>query len=114
MDKKTLEALRKSIEKWEKIVAGKGEDQGSSNCALCQLFMERGCRGCPVFFETGITACYDTPYDDWINHQKDEHFYGSKIMGYIIKCPECKRLAQEELEFLKSLLPKKKENNQEG
>ena len=38
MDKATREALLGSIEKWERIVAGTGEDRGTLNCPLCTKF----------------------------------------------------------------------------
>jgi len=103
MDKKTLKALKKSIRKWEKIVAGEGEDRGCDNCALCKLFAEYECAGCPVYVETGETSCQGTPFHEWARHHEEKHLTG--VLK--IKCPECKELAQKELEFLKSLLPEK-------
>jgi len=104
MKKETLEALEKSIEKWEKIVAGKGEDRGRDDCALCKLFRKESCVGCPVYAKTGHLGCRGTPYVRWVNHHDYKHFDESSEI-YEIECSECKRLAQEELEFLKSLLP---------
>lgn len=90
MTKKTLKALRGSIQKWEKIVEGTGVDQGVYNCPLCQLFYRLDCKGCPVFERTGYPFCDKTPYREW----EDD-------------CtPELKKLAQAEVDFLKSLLPK--------
>jgi len=113
MDKETLEALEKSIEKWEKIVAEKGKDLGSLNCALCGLFItkDRKCVGCPVYMNTGQRLCRETPYIDWLKHHAYRHF--NVLLGNcplmltpcVVECPECKELAQRELEFLKSLLP---------
>ena len=42
MDKETLEALEKSICKWDAICMGYGIDLGVSNCALCLNFYLRG------------------------------------------------------------------------
>jgi len=106
MDKKTLEALQKSIEKWEKIVMEKGKDEGSRNCALCWLFLKNECEGCPVYAKTKRKGCRGTPCEDWVDHQEN-HFYYVNEPYRVVKCPECKKLAEEELEFLKSLLPKK-------
>ena len=39
MNRKTLTALKGSIKKWEKIVAGTGSDNGYQNCPLCALFV---------------------------------------------------------------------------
>ena len=38
MDADTLAALLRSIEKWENIVAGTGEDDFGTDCALCHKF----------------------------------------------------------------------------
>ena len=105
MDKETLEALEKSIEKWEKIIAGKGEDRGRDDCALCGLFATEGkrCVGCPVYMKTGERLCKKTPYVEWLKHHVNEHKEFSE--AYMVECPTCKELAQKELEFLKSLLP---------
>ncbi len=43
----TLEALDKSLEKWRKLSRGEGEDMGIKNCALCRLFWDESCFGCP-------------------------------------------------------------------
>ena len=98
MDAKTLEALQDSILKWEKIVAGTGEDRGADNCALCQMFnlgrpMADRCQGCPVHAHTGKQFCRGTPLDD-----RDETTNAEREM----------ELAIEELDFLRSLLPPEK------
>jgi hypothetical protein len=104
MDEATEIALRKSIEKWEQIVAGTGIDKGKYNCALCLKFAYFNpcdpkrpaennveslscCKGCPVDDVSNL-GCGDTPYDDWENDDTREN-------------------AQAELDFLKSLLPVK-------
>jgi hypothetical protein len=98
MDEITLEALKGSIEKWEKIVAGTGIDQGSKNCPLCKVFLEPDppgenyCDGCPVKEKTGLKLCYGTPYEKWLY------------------C-DTKNVAEKELEFLKELLPTADEPN---
>jgi len=118
MNKETLAALKKSIEKWEKIVSGKGEDRGGENCALCELFAEDECIGCPIHTETRETSCQGTPFHEWVNHHEKKH--PESFSGALkVECPECKELAQKELEFLKRLLPetqkiKKKEKKENG
>jgi len=47
MDAKTLKALKGSIKKWEKIIAGTGVDKGGDNCPLCKA-CGWNCRDCPV------------------------------------------------------------------
>jgi len=120
MDKETLEALERSIKKWEAIVAGKGEDRGGENCALCELFAEYECVGCPVHTEIGETNCQGTPFHEWVNHHEERH-PESFSEALKVECSECKELAQKELEFLKSLLPetqkikkKEKKENEKG
>jgi len=108
MNAKTLKALKGSIRKWEDIIAGTGVDQGVYNCALCSLFYwaKKHCVFCPVFIETGKQYCYESPYADWVAHQRDWHHV--PINKYHIICLACHRLAKAELAFLKSLLPKEK------
>ena len=107
MDKVTLKALKGSIRKWERIVEEKGMDEGTINCPLCWLYYgsDSGtCVGCPVMKKTGLAECKGTPFTDWIRHHKEQHL---DIFPCAVRCEECKKLARRELEFLKSLLPKK-------
>jgi len=61
MNEHTLAALQESILKWEMIRDGEEVDRGSSNCALCHLFVEDGCVDCPVAEKVKRTLCYGTP-----------------------------------------------------
>lgn len=97
MDIKTAEALEESIKKWEDIAAGTGVDLGKRNCALCGLFWDNDCVGCPVFKITGFTGCRETPYTKFMFSVRDS---GS---GRQAKTEEEKELAQREVDFLKSL-----------
>jgi len=108
MNKETLKALKKAIEKWEKIVAEKGKDRGSRNCALCWLFLKNECEGCPVHAKTGRRSCRGTPYAEWVRHHAEDHF-SVFSKACVIECSKCKELAQKELEFLRSLLPENEE-----
>ena len=63
MNKETLQALEESIKHWQ-------EDPGpfeGQNCALCKRFGSQ-CEKlitrerCPVYEETGLRGCGDTPY----------------------------------------------------
>jgi hypothetical protein len=100
MDASTLEALKGSIRKWEKIVAGTGSNRGVANCPLCQKFYDlTGCRvtcsGCPVQKATGQHGCMGSPYEDYeVFEGEDGHHEW-----------EMKKLAVKELNFLQSLLP---------
>lgn len=112
MKRATEIALRKSIKKWEAIVAGTGEDCGSKNCALCKRFFYRGEFGCtrddgevcPVREASGAPICINTPYETFIEYAEEaEGSFPRKIMDN-----ESAIAAVLELEFLKSLLPRKK------
>jgi len=89
--------LELSIEKWEDIVNGSGQDHGGENCALCQKYFDvsddehKNCAGCPILEKTGYRGCVGTPYEEYSNlsNWEDEEEY--------------LRLANEELDFLKSL-----------
>ena len=98
MTEKTLVALQGSIEKWEKIVARTGVDEGVRNCPLCQLFRTRhnNCNGCPVMEKADMPYCIRTPYPRFALVRNRENVLASR------------KYAQDELKFLKSLLPKKK------
>lgn len=95
MDERTLEALRGSIAKWEGIVAGTVRNEGSSNCPLCQLYINDNCKGCPVFREARIGACRDTPFEVYIVE--------AVVNGR--RSPSALKAAQAEVDFLRSLLP---------
>ncbi len=102
MEAKTLRALRGSLRKWEKIVAGTGEDHGHHNCPLCKLFYSENeldkncCVGCPVSAKTRVPWCLETPYDDWLDAKPDDEKPNP---------PEAIRAAKAEVKFLKGLLP---------
>jgi len=110
MKKVTELALRKSIKKWEDIVAGVGEDKGVENCALCERFYKRDsakCNSdgelCPVAEATGEPFCNNSPYDDWCVFNEDNN----RWWPYRATDDESIMYAVLELEFLKSLLPRK-------
>ena len=105
MDTKTLKALKGSIEKWERIVEGTGIDKAQANCPLCEMY-GWNCMDCPVVTVGGAKAgCHGSPYSDWMKHLWEEHWGKEDMKVY---CPTCKKLAQRELDFLKSLLPKER------
>lgn len=109
--KKELNSLDLSILKWKKIVNEDGVDKGSTNCALCQEFIEDNlwvCEGCPVKEKTGRLGCQDTPWEEWHNHHVMNHGFDPKSqMELRVECPECKKLALKELKFLESLKEEK-------
>ena len=107
MHAKILKALKGSVKKWEGIVAGTGVDAAERNCPLCQVcrfssgVTDVGCAGCPVGIDTGSKYCQDTPYIDWCDHQTGVH---EVSVRFHVICPECKRIAQRELRYLRRLL----------
>jgi len=109
LTKKSLEALKGSIKKWTGIIKRTEIDRGPSNCPLCQLFWNNDgncCRGCPVYAKTHTLYCNGTPHETWADHHESVHEdYGE---ASIVECDTCVDHAEAELDFLKSLLPKKK------
>jgi hypothetical protein len=106
MDNRTRTALEGSIAKWQAIVDGTGEDHGTENCPLCLMFFNKyHCSGCPVKEYTGESHCELSPYHGWDLHHGEQHNELSAVPKIVPGCKECKRLAQAELDFLKSLLP---------
>lgn len=108
MKKKTLKALKGSIEKWKNILKKKEVDLGNKNCPLCKLFIKDDCKGCPVAVAVKNTGCDGTPYDDWVEHclekTNDDWYCWERTIGN----KKSKKAAKAMLKFLKSLLPKDK------
>jgi len=110
MDNNTLKALQGSIAKWEGIVNGTSEDNGSENCPLCLMYNNDistriECAGCPVAAAAADFGCGGTPYTDWSDYQHINGYRGFPQRVF----DDCSReIAQEELDFLKSLLPENK------
>ena len=75
-----------SVWKFIDIVYFNGKDLARDNCALCQT--HKYCIGCPIFKDTGLKGCANTPYDDY-------------------DCCPSDTLAEEELEYLLNLLETK-------
>lgn len=91
MTSETLEALKKSIRKWQLIVEGKEEDRGALNCALCHMFNDSPvaafrCMGCPVAQFSGEQFCRNTPYVEYSKRPTAQN-------------------AQAMVDYLKALLP---------
>lgn len=95
-------AIKGSIEKWERIVDGTGED--ANNCPLCKMHCSEGCGECPVVKCSGDYGCTDTPYDDWVDHLHNAHGVDLLVGNRKVHCPTCKELAQAELDFLREVL----------
>lgn len=111
MDEKTLNALKGSIAKWERIVRYGAAECGYHDCPLCHLFADEECKGCPVAEQTKDKACVGSPYHAartamqvplGVPRGDRRHPAGARIP----RTKEARRLARLELEFLKSLIPK--------
>ncbi len=106
----TEAALDGSIAKWEGIVAGTVKDHGVANCLLCQRFMDvededgdgelQCCGGCPVRVKTNASCCDGSPYEQWAKYQIAGGF---DRIPFSVFDAESRRLAQAELDFLRSL-----------
>jgi hypothetical protein len=96
-----MKALEESIEHWKDNVAlaksGKLIGISPRFCALCLLFLNGRCVGCPVFKRTGQLYCRGTPYDK-AAFLREYLFQGkeSDRRGLIQAC-------EEEVAFLESL-----------
>lgn len=104
----TLKALNASIAHWRRLATGKrrsGEGHCADDCALCHEFFFNSkdefsrCKGCPVKARTGRRLCADTPWGAANAAASDYDSYNSL---------QFKAAARKELQFLESLLPRKK------
>lgn len=104
MDARTLQALEESIRHWEANVAAERPNEASvwgGDCALCQVFAEDDCRGCPVFQNQAEKDCFGTPYYD---AHDAFHAWCGKPKSKEAKA-RWRESAQAELDFLISLHP---------
>ena len=99
MSKRALKALRGSILHWIRMRDGEqreGEIPDDQNCPLCRLYnhsLSIGCcESCPIFQKTGEPYCHGTPYHQALGDWEEN--------GVV-----CEAYAQEEIDFLCSLLP---------
>ena len=95
VNKRTLYALKKSIEHWEDNVAGINPSVKDTDCSLCAMFLDDDCRRCPVAVKTKDTHCEKTPYWSAVTALSQGGGNSKRF----------KDAARKELKFLKSLLP---------
>jgi hypothetical protein len=116
MKKVTLKALKQSIAHWERMAAGKaslGENPVAEHCALCQRFgfwvdcqLPHDGERCPVAVKAVAADCNNTPYMKVHNLLPNRPLLmRNSDYEYLKNTPKFKEAAQEEVEFLKSLLP---------
>lgn len=109
LGEKGQKALCESVEKWANICLGQEVDKGPGNCPLCKLYFSmedhdgkgRACRACLIYSVTGMYGCAGSPYEAWKLHHMLKH---SNQRPMRIQCPECLRLAKEEMMFLWGLV----------
>lgn len=92
------EAILHSVEKYEWLLGWCKVNKekslpgfGARSCALCNLYIQRGCTDCPVYAKTRSDYCEDTPYD------KLQYKFNTPITDEVIE------LIEDEIAFLKSL-----------
>lgn len=116
MKKDTLEALQGSIAKWQGIVDNVTIDKGVDNCPLCKKFLVHyngigslnHCEGCPVRAFTSLRYCSDTPYSGFAMTRANLPSTATRRGKYTKKAHAVLLpYALDELQFLKSLLPKR-------
>jgi len=100
LSKRAEKALSGAIKKWTKIVNGNGVDKGMENCPLCKLYYGGDCMSCPIKHYTERIYCMGTPYRSWTKHHNEAGHDHFENMQCCSGCPECKKLAKEELNFL--------------
>ena len=84
-----IKIMQSSVEKWNRIIAGKGTDGGVLDCPPCRIYYALICTGCPIAEYNGKKFCRGSPYPAWYHHQNNAHGF----MRRKIYCPECLRLA---------------------
>lgn len=116
MNPKTLKALKESIAHWKRMKQDPkcGDEPAGWDCALCRRFNsfchtfggERyafGGERCPVAAAAGSLNCSNTPYSS----ARDAWYYYHE-QGGKTRLRQWRTAAQREIDFLESLLPKKK------
>lgn len=86
-------SLSDSIEKWRRIAYEGAEDHGSRDCALCKLYLNDDCEGCPVSRRTGKKFCRGTPYEEW----------DLLAVRRVADTSRTRKIAEQEYIFLRSL-----------
>lgn len=94
----TERALRESIRHWRANTFGAFEGRGPFDCALCRLYLQEMCKGCPVFAFTGNPGCVGTPYSRSASPKRVVHADSTFGMS------DLRSASQEELDFLEMLL----------
>lgn len=107
-----------SIEKWERVVIHhktEGQDYtdgtGGRDCPLCcaynkhfalSYFLERNCRKCPIYLDTGKEECMGVPYETYHNLYEDDGSHEELLVE-----------AENMLQYLRQLQDKCEESSNE-
>lgn len=110
MNRKTLKALKGSMNKWAEIRTGSGVEKGTDNCSLCKLFHTDHtevprylcCRGCPVFEKSGMRFCNNTPF---VSYSKHATIINKAQDWSVAKTPQAKGAATRMFKYLAALMP---------
>lgn len=102
--KSGTDALQESIEHWERLractslLAVLEEGLSTRTCALCKVYYDDACEGCPVAIYSGAIACENTPFTP-------ASIYERECINLEIDFDktEWQKLAKDELSFLESL-----------
>lgn len=109
----TTAALLASIAHWREVCLADSPydvNIGVLHCALCSMFYDKGCYGCPVSSRTGDDYCGGSPYSRahsalscWLlavfNHPDNTCLTAESARA------TWRKFALEEIAFLESLLP---------
>ncbi len=91
--------MQASVQKWQRIIDGKGSDGGVLDCPPCRIYYMLVCIGCPIAEYTGKKFCKGSPYIPWYRHQIDAH---DKLRRKVY-CPECLKLAKDMQQFMRDI-----------
>lgn len=87
-----IKALTESIAHWRRMKAGGTDDSPCVEaCALCVLYFDNGCKGCPIAQDSKMVTCFGTPYTE-----ANLAFARDEIASW-------KDLAQKEIDYLVDL-----------
>lgn len=109
-----LTALDASIKHWHKNEMADFPSSwliGIAECALCVIFWNFGCVGCPIRAATGIGSCRSTPYsrvnralDDWkAVYEHPSNDSSDDSWNYLLMQTKFRNAAREETKFLRNL-----------
>ena len=102
------EALEASILHWQENLEAELPGAvriGVENCALCSIYYDEDCEGCPVSERTTSKVCQSTPYGDALNALTGWEYTNPRSCGNTWRAArdEFRRCAQAEVDFLISL-----------